>query len=103
MSSDFGRLVGDLEMVQSVGRTGVCWDNSVAESFFSSLKRELVSRYRFGDRTGARRAIFAWINQYNTRRLHSSLRYLPTFEWENTYHQQTTDLAARFHLSSSRQ
>ena len=94
MSGDFGRLVGDLEMVQSVGRTGQCWDNSVAESFFSSLKRELVSRYRFQDRTGARKAIFAWINRYNTRRLHSSLQYLPPIEWENTYHQQSVDQAA---------
>lgn len=94
MSGDFRQLVGDLEMVQSVGRTGVCWDNSVAESFFSSLKRELVSRYRFQDRTGARRAIFAWINRYNTRRLHSSLGYLPPIEWENTYHQQPVDQAA---------
>jgi len=94
MSGDFGRLVGDLEMRQSVGRTGQCWDNSVAESFFSTLKRELVSRYRFGDRTGARRAIFTWINRYNTRRLHSSLQYLPPIEWENTYHQQTVDQAA---------
>jgi putative transposase len=94
MSRDFGLLIGDLEMVQSVGRTGVCWDNSVAESFFSSLKRELVSRYRFEDRTGARRAIFTWINRYNTRRLHSTLRYLPPIEWENTYHQQPADQAA---------
>lgn len=39
-----------LDMVQSVGRTGTCWDNSVAESFFSSLKRELIHRYRFEDR-----------------------------------------------------
>jgi len=94
MSGDFRHLVADLEMVQSVGRTGVCWDNSVAESFFSSLKRELVSRYRFEDRSRARRAIFAWINRYNIRRLHSSLRYLPPIEWENTYHQQPTDQAA---------
>jgi transposase InsO family protein len=94
MSGDFGRLVGDLEMVQSVGRTAQCWDNSVAESFFSSLKRELVSRYRFEDRTGARRAIFTWINRYNTRRLHSSIEYLPPIEWENTYHQQPVDKAA---------
>ncbi len=94
MSGDFRHLVADLEMVQSVGRTGVCWDNSVAESFFSSLKRELVSRYRFDDRTGARRAIFAWINRYNTRRLHSSLQYLPPIEWENTYHQQPANQAA---------
>jgi transposase InsO family protein len=59
-------------MVQAVGRTGVCWDNSVAESLWSSLKREVVHRYRFPDRATARRAIFAWINTYNHRRLHSS-------------------------------
>lgn len=94
MSREFAQAIGDRQMVQSVGRTGVCWDNSVAETFFSSLKRELVSRYRFEDRTGARRKIFAWINRYNTRRLHSSLQYLPPIEWENTYHQQTTDQAA---------
>ena len=94
MSHEFAQAIGDHQMVQSVGRTGVCWDNSVAESFFSSLKRELVSRYRFEDRSGARRAIFAWINRYNTRRLHSSLGYLPPIEWENIYHQQPADQAA---------
>jgi putative transposase len=94
MSGAFAQAITGYEMAQSVGRTGVCWDNSVAESFFSSLKRELVSRYRFEDRAGARRAIFAWINRYNTRRLHSSLGYLPPIEWENTYHQQPIDQAA---------
>jgi putative transposase len=49
--------VATLDMVQSVGRTGVCWDNAVAESFWSSLKREVVHRYRFADRAAARRAI----------------------------------------------
>ena len=81
-------------MMQSVGRTGACWDNSVAESFFSSLKREVIHRYRYQDRAGARRAIFAWINQYNTRRLHSTLGYLPPTKWENQYHQQQTNQAA---------
>ena len=94
LSREFAQAITDRQMVQSVGRTGICWDNSVAESFFSSLKRELVSRYRFGDRAGARRAIFTWINRYNTRRLHSSLGYLPPIEWENTYHQQSTHQAA---------
>ncbi len=77
LSGDYRQALAELGMVQSVGRTGVCWDNSVAESFWSSLKRALVSRYRFTDRAGARRAIFAWINTYNHRRLHSSLGYLP--------------------------
>ena len=81
-------LITKLEMRQSVGRTGVCWDNAVAEAFFGSLKRELVSRYRFADRHQARRAIFAWINRYNTARLHSSLGYLPPITWENQYRQQ---------------
>jgi transposase InsO family protein len=47
MSGEYRELIADLDMVQSVGRTGVCWDNAVAESFWSSLKREVVARYRF--------------------------------------------------------
>ena len=57
MSGDYRQLVVDLDMIQSVGRTGVCWDNAVAESFWSSLKREVVARYRFATRADARRAI----------------------------------------------
>ena len=94
LSGDYRQLVTDLGMLQSVGRTGVCWDNSVAEAFWSSLKRELVHRYRFGDRATARQAIFAWINRYNQLRLHSSLGYLPPVEWENQYPQPQADLAA---------
>ena len=81
-------------MVQSVGRTGVCYDNVVAESFFSSLKQELTSRYRLTTRDSARRAIFTWINRYNTRRLHPGLNYQPPIEWENTYNQNTISKAA---------
>jgi putative transposase len=94
LSGDYRRLVVDLGMVQSVGRTGVCWDNSVAEAFWSSLKRELVARYRFPDRASARRAIFAWINRYNRLRLHSSLGYIPPIEWEAHYRQPLANLAA---------
>ena len=94
LSGAYRDLVERLGMVQSVGRTGVCWDNAVAESAWSSLKRELVSRYRFADRAGARRAIFAWINRYNTTRRHSSLGYVPPLEWENQYRQPQADLAA---------
>jgi len=73
MAGEYRQLLADLGMVQSVGRTGVCWDNAVAESAWSSLKRELVHRYRFTTRADARRAIFTWIATYNHRRLHSSL------------------------------
>lgn len=94
MSGDYRQQVIDLGMVQSVGRTGVCWDNAVAESFWSSLKRELVHRYRFATRAEARRAIVAWLHRYNHRRLHSSLGYLPPVEWENLYCQPQADQAA---------
>ncbi len=94
LSGDYRALIDRLEMRQSVGRTGVCWDNSVAESAWSSLKRELVHRYVFPDRASARRAIFVWINRYNTRRRHSSLGYLPPIQWEDHYRQPPADQAA---------
>ncbi|MBW3576099.1 MAG: IS3 family transposase [Actinobacteria bacterium] len=94
LSGDYRALVADLGMRQSLGRTGVCWDNSVAESFWSSLKRELVHLHRFPDRASARRAIFAWINRYNQLRLHSSLGYIPPLEWEDRYRQPEADQAA---------
>ncbi len=66
----------------------------MAESFWSSLKRELVHLHRFPDRASARRAIFAWINRYNQLRLHSSLGYIPPLEWEDRYRQPEADQAA---------
>lgn len=94
LAGDYRQAITQRGMIQSVGRTGVCWDNSVAESFFSSLKRELIHRYRFEDRAGARRAIFAWINRYNTRRLHSSLDYRSPIDWEDQHRPPQADQAA---------
>ena len=71
----------------SVGRTGVCWDNSVAESFWASLKRECLQGRVFATRAEARRKIFTWINWYNSKRLHSSLDHTPPARWEQQYHQ----------------
>ena len=71
----------------SVGRTGVCYDNAVAESFWESLKRECLHGRVFPTRAEARRAIFRWINWYNTTRLHSTLNYTPPVEWEQQYRQ----------------
>ena len=71
----------------SVGRTGVCWDNAVAESFWESLKRECLQGRVFATRAEARRAIFRWINWYNSKRLHSSLDHTPPLEWEQQYRQ----------------
>jgi len=91
LSDNYQAALRGRKMLQSVGRTGVCWDNAVAESFFSSLKRELVSRYRYTSHADARRSIFKWINRYNNRRLHSSLGYRSPRDWENQQQQQPNE------------
>jgi transposase InsO family protein len=89
MSNDYRCKIANLGMRQSVGRTGICWDNAVAEAFWATLKRELVDRYDFTTRAAARRAIFAWINYYNRARLHSSLDYQAPEVWETRYRRST--------------
>jgi putative transposase len=71
----------------SVGKTGICWDNAVAESFWESLKRECLQGQVFATRADARRAIFRWINWYNSSRLHTTLNGVPPIEWEQQYRQ----------------
>ncbi len=82
MSGDFRRLCARHEIHQSVGRTGSCRDNAVAESFWATLKREFVDRFRFESRAEAKRAIIGWINHYNALRQHSSINNLSPIEWE---------------------
>ena len=67
-------------MVLSLGRTGQCWDNALAESFFASLKGELIDLQAWPARAGARRAIVEYIGWYNGTRLHSTLGYLSPAE-----------------------
>ncbi len=70
----------------SMSRVGDCWDNAVAESFFASLKTELVHRQRFVTRAQARSALFEYIEGfYNTHRRHSTLDYLRPAEFERRY------------------
>ena len=60
----------------SLGRTGVCWDNAAAESFFAALKNEMYHRQSFPARARARFAVADYIEVfYNRQRLHSSLGY----------------------------
>ena len=60
-----------------MSRPGNCYDNAVAESFFGTLKTELVNRTRYRTREEARSSIFEWIEcWYNRRRRHSSLGYV---------------------------
>ena len=86
-SNDYLEFCQHHQLRPSVGRTGVCWDNAVAESFWESLKRECLQDCVFATRAEARRAIFRWINWYNTTRLHTSLNSVPPIEWEQQYRQ----------------
>ena len=66
-----------------MSRKGNCYDNAVAESFFSILKNELVHHQRDRTRDDASREIFAFIEGfYNRQRLHQSLGYLTPLEFE---------------------
>lgn len=61
---------------RSMGRTGVCWDNAAAESFFATLKNEMYHRYRFPTRARARFAVARYIEMfYNRKRRHSTIGY----------------------------
>jgi putative transposase len=74
-----------LGLRRSMGRTGSCLDNAVAESWFASLKVELVHRQHYRTRAEARTAIFRWIAWYNRFRLHSTNGYLSPIEWEHQH------------------
>ena len=70
-------------MICSMSRKGDCWDNAVAESFFSTLKAELVHRTDYVSRSQARASIFEYIEAfYNGRRRHSALGYVSPVEHE---------------------
>jgi transposase InsO family protein len=76
MSAEYRKHVKNSGMRSSVGRTGVCWDNAMAESFFGALKNELVHRTVFPTERHARRAIAEYIEVfYNRKRIHSGLGY----------------------------
>lgn len=75
-SDDLRTYLDEHEMRGSMGRTGVCWDNAMAESFFASLKKELVHRTVYSTRQKATDAIAHWIEvRYNRKRLHSGIGY----------------------------
>jgi putative transposase len=70
-------------LVQSMSRKGDCWDNAVAESFFSTLEHELLAASDFHSRHEAQRAIFEFIEVwYNRERRHSTLGYVSPVQYE---------------------
>ena len=82
-SGDYQALLAAQQMVCSMSRRGNCWDNAPVESFFSTLKRELVHHRRYQTRAEARADIFEYIEVwYNRRRRHSSLGYQSPAQYE---------------------
>ena len=72
----------------SMSRSGECYDNAVAESFFATLKTELIYQRRFDSRAEATSAIFRYIELfYNRERLHSTLGYRSPVQFELLFHQ----------------
>lgn len=80
---DYQQLLSERGLEVSMSRTGNCYDNAVIESFFGTLKTELVHHERYATRAAARLSLFEYIEVfYNRRRRHSSLDYVSPEEYE---------------------
>ena len=92
-SGEFAAFCAKRGLRRSLGRTGVCWDNAVAEAFFAALKNDLYYRYHWPTRARARFGVAEYIEVfYNRRRLHSALGYRTPHE-ALTDHRQTATAA----------
>ena len=81
--NNFKAILAQHKFVGSMSHKGDCWDNAVAESFFHTLKVELIHRNKFKTRDDAKRRIFEYVEMYyNRKRAHSTLGYLSPFEYE---------------------
>ena len=88
--ADFATANG---ITRSMGRTGVCWDNAMAESFFATLKTEFYYRRVWPTMKRAKLEVGAWIEgRYNRRRRHASLGQISPVSFELQYSNQTAEL-----------
>lgn len=88
-SEDYAKTLADLGILQSVGRTGICYDNSLAESTNGAIKVELVNREEYPTRAYAAKRVARYIELfYNSRRLHSSRGYRTPQEVLDEYYGQ---------------
>ena len=95
LSDEYLALLKSIDAKRSMSRAGDCWDNGVVESFFATLKKELIHRYRWLSREDASEAITEYIEVfYNNHRLHSSLGYLSPSEYEASHSNRHAGLAA---------
>jgi putative transposase len=85
-SKTYRDALAELDIVCSMSRKGSCWDNAVSESFFSTIKHELIHRHDWETRAAASLAIAEYIECfYNTRRRHSYLGFTSPVEYERIY------------------
>jgi putative transposase len=85
-SAEYAAQLNELGLRQSLGRTGICWDNALAESFFASLKNERVHQMVYPTRKKAQDDIARYIELfYNRRRIHSALGYRTPHEVRTEY------------------
>lgn len=85
-SAEFAQTLGKYGIRQSVGRTGICYDNAMAESFFAALKNERVHRTQYPTREHAKNDVARYIElRYNGKRLHSGLGYRTPHEVHDGY------------------
>src|SRR5204863_5824364 len=88
-SKEFAKALKRHKLRQSVGRTGICYDNAMAESFFAALKNERVYRTQYPTREHARRDVVRYIEfWYNSKRRHSGLQYRTPQQVHNEYLEQ---------------
>lgn len=89
LSTQFADVAVELQILRSVGRTGICYDNAWAESFNATLKNERVYRTQYPTREHARRDISKYIElRYNQIRLHSAIGYRTPNEVESNWLEQ---------------
>jgi transposase InsO family protein len=82
-SAQLAELSRAIGVLRSMGKTGVCWDNAQAESFWSTLKTEYYERHVFATVAQARRGVYVWIDSfYNARRRHSKIGYVSPLTYE---------------------
>lgn len=93
-SRDFAKLAADHDVRLSVGRTGSCWDNALAETWFASLKTECLHRRSWPTRAAARAAVVGYISWFNGTRKHHTLGYLTPVQFEQLARSESDALQA---------